>query len=726
MKKCELLSPAGNMEMLKYAIMNGADAIYLAGPRFGARKFAKNFSDEELIDAVKFAHLYGVKIYVTINTLVHESEIEDFIDYAKFIYHIGVDAVLIQDFGMLNTLHKIIPDLELHASTQMHNNGKNIVRLLEKCGVKRIVLDREMILNEIKKLPKSIEKEVFCHGALCISYSGQCLMSSFIMDRSGNRGECAGLCRLPYKLESDGKEKDKKYYLSLKDINTTDYIPEIIASGVDSLKIEGRMKSPEYVGYMTKIYRKLIDSYYDGTSKKLDPKEQKNIKLLFNRGFTKGYILNADNESMINRESPNHIGIHLGTYQPHKNKIKITLGEPLEQGDAIRFKEDNKGMTVNFLYDKNNNLINKASKHETVYIDNFLEIEESGELRKVSSISLIKEIAFLPTRKVDITGIIKIAYGKEMELTVMDGKNKIIVHGSIPSYAKNKPVSKEDIYKQLTKTGSTVYNFTSLNIELENNLFVNLKDLNLLRREALELLDKNRTKMRESVKYKPFKSKTIQTEFTPSITVVLRTKEQLEVANKYTENIFTTNRDLQKDNKVYIKYDENPECLNGDKCMISDLGSLEKIRENQIVYSDYMLNVTNSHTANALIEKGVSKLTLSVELNKDDIKKIAKNTDRSHIEVLIYGHVELMKMKFDPDMESKNSQLIDRNNSKYKIIKSSKMNYIMSPYPVDKIEDIEELLNHGIANFRIDLLDETPSEVEDILKNIYKQIYNKR
>lgn len=367
MKRCELLSPAGNMEMLKYAVYYGADAVYLGGTKFGARKFATNFSEDELVEAVRFAHLYGVRVYVTVNTLIYEREVEEFVSYVKFLYSIGVDAVLIQDFGMLKLIRGILPDFEIHASTQMHNNHKDMINLLSSIGIKRAVVDREMSLDEIKSLTSKMEIEVFCHGALCVSYSGQCLFSSMVLDRSGNRGACAGMCRLPYSIFKDGAlNKKTKYYLSLKDLCTVNFVDKLIEAGVASLKIEGRMKSPEYVGYMTKIYRNLIDSYYDGNYRVPSSEEMKNVSLLFNRGFTSGYLLNTKDAEMANIESPNHIGIHLGKYECIKNKIKIKLDEELEQGDVIRFKEAAKGMTVNFLYDTSGSLISTGKKGEIV------------------------------------------------------------------------------------------------------------------------------------------------------------------------------------------------------------------------------------------------------------------------------------------------------------------------------------------------------------------------
>ena len=263
MKKTELLSPAGNLETLMVAVQNGADAIYMAGKKFGARAFSENFNDDEIIEAINYCHLYGVKIYITINTIVYDDEVEDFINYVDFIYKNGVDAVIIQDLGMADLIHKTFPNLEMHASTQMNVHNINGLKFLKEMGFKRVVLAREVPIETIKKMKEEvdIELEVFVHGALCISCSGECYFSYFECNRSGNRGKCAQVCRQPYTLLNGDKkvELEDKYLLSPKDLCTINNLDDLIKIGVDSFKIEGRMKSKEYVGLVTRCYRNKID-----------------------------------------------------------------------------------------------------------------------------------------------------------------------------------------------------------------------------------------------------------------------------------------------------------------------------------------------------------------------------------------------------------------------------------------------------------------------------------
>lgn len=319
----ELLSPVGNMESLYQAIHNGADAVYLGMKSFGARHFATNFTEEEIKEAVSLCHLYQVRIYVTMNTLIKNKEVDAFLEQVSFLYKIGVDALIMQDIGMIHLVRKKYPNLEIHASTQANNSSIETIKMFYKLGVKRVVLSREISLEEIKKIDIPIELEVFIHGALCISYSGCCLMSAMMGERSGNRGECTGSCRLLYDLyEKEKKIVSSKYLLSTRELNTTSHIKELLNSNINSFKIEGRMKSKEYVGFVTKLYRMLLDQ------KRIDyDKKQEELKTLYHRKFTDGHLFHSTN--IMNIDTPNHIGLKIGkVVEITKNKIKIKLEKP--------------------------------------------------------------------------------------------------------------------------------------------------------------------------------------------------------------------------------------------------------------------------------------------------------------------------------------------------------------------------------------------------------------
>ena len=400
----ELLSPAGNKESAISAINNGADAIYLGGKSFGARAYAGNFTNEELSEIIKYAHLHQVKVYVTVNTIIYNQEVEELIKYIKYLYTIGVDALIIQDIGMIFLIKKIFPNIELHASTQCHNHNNEGITLLKELGVTRVVLDREMPLDDIQNINVDIEKEVFIYGALCNCYSGCCLFSFLNGGRSGNRGECTQVCRLPYKLIKNDKyiNNEAKYLLSTRELNTIPNFDKLLNSDIVSFKIEGRMKSPSYVGYVTKIYRNLIDN----NTNKITKKEEENLKILFNRKFTNGYLFK---DQVMNITSSNHQGLEIGkVLDITKNKIKIKLDKELYQEDGIRFKNSNKGMIANFIYNEKGLLVNKANPKDIIYLDNKINLKDKDILVKTSSNYLDKEILSTTERKIPISIEVKL------------------------------------------------------------------------------------------------------------------------------------------------------------------------------------------------------------------------------------------------------------------------------------------------------------------------------
>lgn len=340
MNKIELLAPAGSMESLYAAVQNGADAVYLGGAKFSARAYASNFDEENMIKAVEYCHLYNVKIYVTVNTAMKEEEIKEALEYVEFLYKIGVDALIIQDAGLAQLIKRNFPKFELHASTQMSIHNAEGALFLKNLGFSRIVLSRELSLDEITHISKylNIETEIFVHGALCVSYSGQCLMSSLIGGRSGNRGRCAQPCRLPYEIiDKKRKKKAKGYILSPKDVCTIENIKDIINSGTSSLKIEGRMKRPEYVAGVVSAYRKAIDDANCDIET-----ERKKLLQLFNReGFSKAYLYGNVGRDMMSYRFPKNTGVFIGKVN---RDLTIELKENVKLQDGIRFGGD--GFTI--------------------------------------------------------------------------------------------------------------------------------------------------------------------------------------------------------------------------------------------------------------------------------------------------------------------------------------------------------------------------------------------
>ncbi len=603
----ELLVPAGDINSFYAALNNGANAIYLSGKMFGARSYAKNFTEDELKTVLKLGKIYGVKIYVTMNTLVKENEVEDFLKEVEFLYNLGVDAILMQDFGMISLCLEKYPNLVIHASTQVNSSSYETIKLLYEMGVKRVVLPREMSIDEIRQIDIPIELEVFIHGALCVSYSGNCLFSSMLGGRSGNRGECVGSCRLPYKLYKDKTLIDEGYLLSMKELNTSIDIKKL-PSNVTSLKIEGRMKSPSYVGFITKYYRKILDG------EELSTKDLEDLKSMFYRGFTKGHLFN--DEDLINKKSPNHLGSHLGkVIDVNDERIRIELDKPLLQGDGIRFRESNKGMIVNYLYDLKDNLINKGNSKQIVEVDNKVKLTSLDEVRKTTDKSL--EITdFTITRKVPINIEVKAKVGEEFVLTFSDLKHTVTYRGSIVEKSINNPISKDRLITQLEKLGNTPFITKHINIDMDKDIFIRIGDLNIARRTLSERLIGERL---NDYKEPIIKEVTFDK---------INTKEIIDLDS-------------------YKEVERNPFYLKDvlkDKSIVSNL-----FRPTTDVIASYHLNVFNSYTAYYLYKLGYKAITLSVELNnielKDLIESIRKRFGNIPLIVKTKGYVEIMLIK---------------------------------------------------------------------------------
>lgn len=492
MKK-ELLIPIGSEEHLDYAIHNGADAVYLGGKRFGARAYASNFTDESMVNAIKKCHLYNVKVYVTVNTMIYERERKSALEYVDFLSKNHVDAVIVSDIGFIRDIKKQNPSLDIHVSTQTHTSSLAQIKFLKSLGATRVVLDRELSLEEIKKLPNILEYEVFIHGALCVSYSGECLMSALNEVRSGNRGTCAQYCRMKYKLLKNGKYINTagEYLLSTKELNTSHYMKELMNSNITSFKIEGRMKSKEYVGFITKFYRHLIDE----VEKKKDPvikiEEEKKLKTIFNREFTKGYLLGEQN--IMNLKQNNHQGIPIGTVIGiTSKKIKIKLSDTLRQEDGIKFLPSDKGMIVNFLYNEKDSLIKEGKKGEIIMLDNKINLTKKDNVHKTIDKLLMEELKRLEEKKIPIQ--IEITATKErFSITLIDEQqNKVVKESCICETAKNRSTTKEEIISQISRLGSTPFKIKEIKINLEENLFIPVSKINEIRRTAITKLTEKR------------------------------------------------------------------------------------------------------------------------------------------------------------------------------------------------------------------------------------------
>lgn len=739
MKK-ELLSPAGDFETLKQAIHNGCDAVYLGGKRFGARKFASNFDDIEMVKAIKYCHLYGVKIYVTVNTIIYENEVKDCLDYLTFLHKNGVDAVIIQDMGMITLTRKVLPNLDIHVSTQAHTHNNNQIKLLENLGVTRVVVAREMSLDEIKKLDTSLEIEAFIHGALCVCYSGECLFSKLLLNRSGNRGECAGICRLPFTLTEDSKKVDTegKYLLSPRELNTTSHIKELLESNITSFKIEGRMKSPTTIGFITRLYRMLIDHYQRGEDVTLTEEEQEKLMLLFNRGFTEGYLFNKSGKDLMNITSPNHIGIPIGkVVDVNKKRIRIQLFKELSQGDGIRFQKEEKGMIVNFIYDKNDKLISKGNIGDTIEIDNKLAITLKDTVLKTVDTKLLKKLENYQEKKIPISIKASASLGNDFYLEISDFIHTVKLSSNIILEATGSGTSKERILEQLTKLGDTPFVVEKCDIDISSSIFVPISKLNELRREAIsKLIEIRENAKKEVVVEKPLSLEKEVTDEKIQFMTLVRTEEQLIACIPFSDTIYVTDKNLYEKYKdrgnVYLRLDRVmnffPEYQN-EKLLIGEMGSIQ-YQSNNMVHSDYYLNVVNSYHVSYLRKLGVSSITLSIENTCDDIKRLIDNAGNKGIQVLVYGRLEAMIMKYCPlkmlvnkdksicnvCRNGKKYELVDRNQAHYTLVQEKELTHIFYHQVYSLESSLLELKKMGIKEYRFEFFDENGSQVEDILK----------
>lgn len=716
--KHELLSPAGDMESLYQAIHNGADAVYLATKSFGARRFAKNFSNEEIIEAIKICHLYNVKIYITMNTLIKDNEVDDFLNQVLFLHKNGVDAILMQDFGMINLVRRMYPNLSIHASTQANTSSLDTIKMFYDMGVERVVLSREMSLDEIKQIDIPIELEVFIHGALCISYSGNCLMSKMIGNRSGNRGECAGSCRLKYDLYTNDNKliSENKYLLSTKELNTSKMFNDLLNSNIKSFKIEGRMKSPEYVGFITRFYRNLIDK------KEFNLEEETNkLKTLFNRDFTIGNLFNEKN--IMNIETPNHIGLPIGkVINITKDKIKIKLFRKLNQEDGIRFLESRKGLIVNYLYDEKDNLISTSS--DIVYIDNKIELTTKDNVYKTIDKELIESLKKYSLKKILINIKVEAKINNKLKVIFTDETNKVEVEGNIVSSAKTSPISKERIKEQITKLGNTPFCCNDIKIDSDDNIFISIKELNELRRYLSDsLINKRSSQKKEVIKNKVSFKKLNQTEKN-FLTCCIKTEEQLTTCldlgfkRIYVDDKILFNK-YKDNNAVYYKVDRNrfnieKELLN--KNMISEYMNFS----NKNLIGNYSLNVVNIYTVYYLLEKGLLNIPVSVELDQEEINNLYHNFINTFnftpsLELLVYGRVENMIIKGNilNIKEDTNYNLVDKRNRCFKVYCKNNLTHILN---------YEQLNNNYNYDFnylkRYDFYEENKSTIIDIVNKL--------
>ncbi len=675
-RRIEILSPAGSYESLKAAIAAGADAVYVGGSRFGARAYADNLQEEKLLDAIDYVHLHGKKIYLTINTLLKEKELrEELYSYLLPYYKQGIDAVIVQDIGVLQFVREHFPDLPIHASTQMTITNVLGAKFLEELGVERVVTARELQLAEIREIADhtNLEIESFVHGALCYCYSGQCLYSSLIGGRSGNRGQCAQPCRLPYRVNDS---KEQQYVLSLKDICTLDYIPQLVEAGIHSFKIEGRMKKPEYVALVTAMYRKYVDLYLEQGKDafQVAPKDREQLMDLYNRGgFHSGYYETRNGREMVSLTRPNHAGVPaLQVLDATGKRVTAKALVKMHKGDVIELPDERENYTLA-------NAVNIGEKFTFVthQRQNFCKDQVLSRIRNEELLTEIRENFLEKKRQVHIDGKCILSSTSPARLILTYGDVTASVQGDVAQEAMNQPLLEERVAKQLRKTGNTEFVFDRLEIELQGNLFLQMQSLNELRRKGMEALGEqilSRYRRMENTSF-IYRETRGHVESNMPLYVYVEQSEQWEealdsqqVKRIYldcngideiwkSEKIFEVIRRTHESGKeIYLamphifrretvqKYEASYRHLFGadwDGVLIRNYESYQFLKEHgydRRIVTDHSLYQLNHYAKAFWNEKLVESTTAPLELHEQELKELGVEQS----ELVVYGYLPMM------------------------------------------------------------------------------------
>lgn len=715
LKKMELLAPAGGMEAFKAAVENGADAVYLGGKLFSARASAANFDLEELERAVAYAHERQVKIYVTVNILAADQEFYELADYLYRLYTLGVDALIVQDIGVAHFIRTVLPEMTLHASTQMTQNNLFGLKQLEKNGFSRVVLARETTKAEIETIVKAtpLAIEVFVHGALCVCYSGQCLMSSYIGARSGNRGKCAQPCRLPYQLvDEKGQDllaqfKVGDHLLSPRDLNLSENLAELQQIGVNSLKIEGRMKRPEYVATVVRIYSKALADL-SGAQEGLKDQDRYELNQIFNRDFTTGYLHGVQGSEMMSYTRPNNRGTRAARIQEVKpNRLILKLENALRTGDGLEIwtSRGREGVTVGKIFPAAGGSVETAASGEIVGIEFTGSARAGDRVFKTHDQELIEKarLSFQEgkeQRKRPLRMKLSGEAGGKLYLEVWENSQSVVTESqSCAQEALHRPLEAEYLAKQLGRLGNTPFFLDELRVELQGPIIIPVSELNEMRRAAVERLLASATKksvlkskeyqdrlldwQRRSVNPEQGKKTSRQTapkfqlsvsltdpslvapvikagatrvilggehwRFGPAISLERLQDAARSCREKGVEPVWRLPRIINEEqsHKLYNELKEIAKWKVKPTIMIGNLAGVEMMQslnaQDWPWETDHFLPVFNQAALMWLAEAGSRRATLSTELNYEQIAAMIKPVET---EMLVFGDMEMMVSEF--------------------------------------------------------------------------------
>jgi len=759
----EILSPAGSFGALYAAVNGGCDAVYLGGSLFNARMSADNFSDDDLLNAIDHCHLHGVKAYITVNTIYKNNELKQLFKFLEFAYREGADAFIFQDIGAAIKAREAFPNIEIHASTQMNTHSLACARFLKEAGFDRLILSRELNLAQIVNIAKNgnVETEIFVHGALCVGFSGQCLLSSFAGGRSGNRGRCAQPCRIKYKLCANGKEISEGYLLSPKDMSAIYNLKEIAETGVSALKIEGRMKTPGYVYTVTSIYRK----YLDMIDSEIDKSDTDKLLQAFNRGgsFNNGYLKSHSGLDMMSVLIPKNSGVFIGTVTHYEHQFKrvfIKAEKDLVPGDGLLIhtvEEPHVGFGVNVNVSVGEIVVFEA-KGDILEGDKVYRTFDKKFVDEVKNVDKPKHPAI---KRIDLQVSVAAKVGSPMKIKIQNSRILIEVQGEIVQPAKSAPLTAERLIAQINKTDTLPFNIEFTNCEIDDNIYMPISAVNEVRRNAFSkfsdelLVSYRRDEVVSNVSLDRVESIACERR----ISVSVRTKEQLlaclikGVSRIYADlSIKDIDYCANKVHELGIEFfislsridinDETADILPSlentaiDGYLIRTYGQLNLLKSSsKIKVLDSSFNVLNSLSADCLLNFS-DEVTLSQELNLREISDI--NCKKS--EVIAYGRPALMTTQQCPVglyAASKKSDkfcslkgdsdgyvLKDDNGCEFPIITDCDKCFATifgsdAMFLLNKAEDLQ-ILNAG--GLRLDFTTETADEIKKIIECYIKAL----
>lgn len=706
MNKTEILAPVGNMDMLYAGIAAGADAFYLALDDFGARAYAENFTLENIEEVIAYIHYFDRKVFITMNTLIKDSEMDKAISYIERLYQYGVDGILIQDIGFYSIVKDQMPSLDFHASTQMAVRDFYGAKALMDLGFKRIVVARETPIEEIRKISKlPCEKEVFVHGSLCVSYSGECLMSSYFGGRSANRGRCAGPCRQKYSLVNNGKTYGNDYYLNMKDLNVIDNIDELLELGIDCLKIEGRMKSPEYVYNSVVAYKQKVKG------KSYDVEKLRDIS---NRGYTKGFIFGQKRDYILKEDDSKHRSV--GVVELISNKKSFTANSDLHKGDNLQVITDkDKKLPLT--------LTQNYKKGSIIFLDKYKDAKINSQILMLNAENIKDDLknGLISYKSLPVSLYFEGRLGQNPELKMTYKEMKVVAYDENPiEPAQNLTLDEVSIRDNLDRFKDEIFKPVEIDIKIDEGIFLSKKTINKLRRDAVSLL-----KDEIAGKYKRNPVKIIKPKLAdPSDknqekNIELMTNKVNPRLLRYFDKVYIKDYDIKyKDFDLYLNLDSHMDYEIDELIPYIKANSIEGVIFNNYRDLDFIedfkkagikirigryLNVMNSYAFD-FYSAFAEKIESSVE---NTLENINENAQRYGVEALSFGRIELMNMVHCPFSTIKNcglrgcqtckfneSELVSINGDRMKLIRRNSLTKI---YPAKPAGFDEDSFNCGVS-----------------------------